>query len=58
MTIRNKAMLWAVIIITAAIFLAASELSNGASFGIIGGLSGAAMGMLNGGCKSNSKCLL
>ncbi len=58
MAIRNKAILWAVIIIITALFLSASELSPGASFGIMGGMSGAALGMLNGGCKAGGKCLM
>ncbi len=58
MTMRNKAILWAVIIITTALFLSASELSSGASFGVIGGMTGAALGMLNGGCKAGRKCLM
>ena len=47
MTDRNKALIWAAIIITTALFTSSMELSNGANFGIIAGLSGAAWGSLN-----------
>lgn len=46
MTVRNKALLWAATIILAAIICVAINLNTGASFGVIGGLSGAALGAL------------
>ena len=46
MTIRSKALLWAAIIISAALFAVGLGLNDGTSFGIIGGLSGAAWGSL------------
>ncbi|MGB3471726.1 MAG: hypothetical protein WBA51_12970 [Erythrobacter sp.] len=46
MTAITKALIWAAIIIAAALFASASDLSSGASFGIIAGLSGAAWGTL------------
>ena len=48
MTIKTKALLWAGAIIVAAIFANLMGLSSGASFGIIAGLSGAAVGALYG----------
>lgn len=46
MTQASKALLWAGIIIAAAFIMQAFGLSQGASFGIVGGLSGAAWGSL------------
>jgi len=46
MTYRIKALLWAAIIIAAAIVTVILGLNQGASFGIVGGLSGAAWGAL------------
>ncbi|WP_299196056.1 hypothetical protein [uncultured Erythrobacter sp.] len=43
MTVRNKAIIWAAIIISAALIMAGLEMSTGASFGVIGGLTGAAL---------------
>ncbi len=54
----QKALLWAAAILFAAIMAKTSGLSDGASFGIIAGLSGAAWGAFNGGCSSSRKCLL
>lgn len=47
MTVRIKALLWATIIIEAALIAVALNLNAGASFGIISGLSGAALGTLS-----------
>jgi len=46
MTATTKAIIWAAIIIAAAFVARASDLSGGAYFGIIAGLSGAAWGTL------------
>jgi membrane protease YdiL (CAAX protease family) len=46
MAIKSKALLWAALIIGAAIFARWHGLSDGASFGIVAGLSGAAWGTL------------
>lgn len=43
----GKALLWAAGIIAAAVFMQAQGMSDGASFGVIAGLSGAAWGSLN-----------
>ena len=53
MTTRNKALLWGAIIISAALISVGMGLSDGASLGVIGGLSGAAMASLGskGGCS-------
>lgn len=48
MSIRTHAILWAAAIIAAALLLSDSQMSNGACFGIIMGLSGAASGALSG----------
>lgn len=52
MTVRSKALLWAAIIISAALISTGMGLSDGASLGIVGGFSGAAWGSLN----SNMGC--
>ena len=46
MTTRNMALIWAAIIILAAILVVGMNLNNSASFGILSGLSGAAWGSL------------
>ena len=46
MTYRTKALLWAAVIIGAAIMTVILGLNQGASFGLVGGLSGAAWGTL------------
>ena len=52
MTNRAKALIWASIIIGAAWLANAEGLSDGASYGLIAGLSGAAWGTL----QSRSSC--
>ena len=52
MTGHSKALLWAGIIITAAILLSGLDASKSASFGVITGLTGAAWGSL----QSQSGC--
>lgn len=47
MTIRNKAIIWASIIISVALICVGNGLSDGASFGVVAGVSGAAWGSLN-----------
>ena len=53
MTVRVKALLWAAIIIAAAIIMNMQGMSDSASFGVVMGLSGAALGALNSevGCR-------
>lgn len=48
MDIRIKALLWASAILVAAWVSRANDLSDGAAFGILAGLSGAAVGSLYG----------
>jgi len=43
MTAFQKSVLWAAIIISAALIMAGMNLGAGASFGVIGGLAGAAI---------------
>lgn len=57
MTIRNKALLWAAIIISVALIIAGLGLSTGASFGVVSGLSGAAWATLATGSTCTSGCL-
>lgn len=57
MTVRSKALLWAAIIISAAIICVAINLNTGASFGVIGGLSGAALGSLQPDGLCRGECL-
>jgi len=57
MTYRTKALLWAAIIIAAAITSVALGLNQGASFGIVGGLSGAAWGSLQSDLGCGRSCL-
>ncbi len=46
MTVQTKALLWAAIIISAALISVGMGLSDAASFGVVSGLSGAACGSL------------
>lgn len=46
MTKTSQALIWAAIIIAAALIASAMDLSNAASFGIVTGLSGAAWGAI------------
>ena len=57
MSIRSKALLWAAIIILAAILSVSMGLNNGAAFGVIGGLSGAAWGSLQADGACGRECL-
>jgi len=57
MSIRSKALLWAGIIILGAIISSGMGLSDGASFGIIAGLTGAAWGSLNSNATCARSCL-
>jgi hypothetical protein len=49
MTTRNKSFLWAAIIVSGALISVGMGLTDGASFGIICGLSGVALGSLSSG---------
>lgn len=53
MPVQVRALIWATIIIAFAIFAKTQGLSDGASIGIVAGLSGAAIGSLSGktGCS-------
>nr|WP_298931984.1 hypothetical protein [uncultured Erythrobacter sp.] len=53
MTRTAQALIWAAIIIAAALIAASYGLSNGASIGIVTGLSGAAWGSL----QADSPCI-
>ncbi len=57
MTTIQKALLWAAAILVAAIVATATGLSDAASFGVIAGLSGAAVGSIYGGRSSRAGCL-
>ncbi len=57
MTYRTKALLWAAVIIGAAIMTVILGLNQGASFGIVGGLSGAAWGTLQSDVGCRQGCL-
>lgn len=46
MTAKNKAFVWAFIILAAAIAMNIYGLSNAASFGVVSGLTGAAWGSI------------
>ena len=53
---RTMALLWAAIILAAAFVAAAFQVSEGASFGLIAALSGAALGLLHGwGCRGGCR---
>ena len=54
---RTKALIWASIIIAAAIVSVMFGLNQGASMGIVGGLSGAAWGSLNSDITCARGCL-
>jgi len=56
MTKTNQSILWAAIIIAAALILAALDVGAGASFGVIGGLSGAALGSLHSSVDATRDC--
>ena len=56
MTKTHQSLLWAAIIIAAALIVAALDLGAGASFGVIGGLSGAAWGSLSSNIDSKRGC--
>lgn len=56
MTKTRQSILWAAIIIAAALIVAALDLGMGASFGVIGGLSGAALGSLNSSVDATREC--
>ena len=53
----GKALLWAAVIIAAAIFMQAQGMNDGASFGVIAGLSGAAWASLNAETGCRRSCL-
>ncbi len=57
MTHVQKALIWAAAIIIAAVLAQGNGLTGGASFGIIGGLSGAAWGSLNSDMGCKRRCL-
>ena len=56
MSVKSKALLWAAIIIAAAIIADGQGLSSAASTGIVLGFSGAALGALNGGRRKQEGC--
>lgn len=56
MSIKSKALLWAAIIIAAAIIADGQGLSSAASSGVILGLSGAAYGALYRGVRKQKGC--
>lgn len=53
----GRAVIWAAGIIAAAIFTQAQGMSDAASFGVIAGLSGAALGALNSEVGCGRGCL-
>ena len=53
----GKALLWAAGIIATAVFMQAQGMSDGASFGVIAGLSGAAWSSLNAETGCGRSCL-
>jgi hypothetical protein len=57
MTNRAKALIWAAIIIGAAFIANAQGLSDGASYGLIAGLTGAAWGSLHSRNACGAGCL-
>ena len=57
MTVYAKALLWAAIIIAVAFVMQANGVSDGASFGVIGGLSGAAWASLGTDTGCGRSCL-
>ena len=56
MTDTHKALIWAALILAAGVIAVANDLGTGAAFGIIAGLSGAALGTLHGGKTSRGAC--
>jgi len=52
-----KALLWAGIIIGAAVFMQAQGMSDNASMGVVAGLTGAAWGSLNSNMGCGRSCL-
>ena len=57
MTNRAKALIWAAIILGAAFVANAQGLSDGAAYGLIAGLSGAAWGTISSRSVCGSGCL-
>lgn len=57
MTVKSRALLWAAIIISAALICTSLGLNTGASFGIFSGLTGAAWGSLSGDLGCGRSCL-
>ena len=57
MDIRAKALIWAAILIGAAVLASSQGLSDGASFALVTGLSGAAWGSINGRSACGMGCL-
>ena len=57
MTARSKALIWAAIIIAAALICSGMGLSNAASFGMVSGLTGAAWGSLSSDISCGRSCL-
>lgn len=57
MTVRSRALIWAAIIITAAIVMNAIGLEGNASFGVVAGLSGAALGTIRTDAVGGRGCL-
>ena len=58
MTQTSKALIWAVMIIVAALVASAYNLSDSASFGLIAGLSGAAWGSIQSETVCGRSCLI
>ncbi|EAQ28668.1 hypothetical protein NAP1_13753 [Erythrobacter sp. NAP1] len=58
MTEQSKSLLWAAIIIAAALVCLGIDLNTGASFGVISGLSGAAWGSLSSDFSCGRSCVL
>lgn len=52
MAVKTKSLIWAAIILSTALILVGTGINDGAAFGVIGGLSGAAWGSIN----SNAAC--
>lgn len=57
MNTTGKAVIWAAGIITAAIFTQSLGMSDAASFGVIAGISGAALGALNSRVGCGRSCM-
>lgn len=56
MTSKLLTILWVTIIITVAYLLSGLDLNAGTSFGIVGGLSGAAIGSIQAHAGRKSRC--